>query len=184
MTAAKNRVRLAVEQMEDRCTPSALGAGLAAPSPAHPGGSHAEAAARVRAAHRHAVSFKVVFRCSVDFSTLTVSTTGFTPGAGRWTALGHIDKPVIDPAADLGVYSGTSTLVTPSGGRLFYSFTTSWQLSTGKGTHFLIATGGTGRFAGASGRGSVDCIITPDPASPTVFRCKSKGSGTLILAHP
>jgi hypothetical protein len=172
--------------MEDRCTPSVLGGGLAAPSLAHHGRPHAGAAARVRAAHGHAVPIKTAFRCSVDFSALTVNTTGFASGGvGRWTALGHIiDKPVMDPVADLGVYSGTGTLVTAKGDRLFFSFTTSWQLSTGKGTHFLIVTGGTGRFAGASGSGSVDCTLTPDPASPTTFRCKSAGSGTLFLAHP
>jgi hypothetical protein len=182
MTAGKNRVRLAVEQMEDRCTPSALGGGLAAPSPAHHGGPHAAAAARVRAAHGHAVPVKVAFRCSVDISSGTVSTTG-TGSLGLYTFLGHMDSSRIDPVADLGVYSGTGTAVTARGGRVFFSFTTSWQLSTGRGTHFLIATGGTGRFAGASGSGSVDCTITADPASPTTFRCKSKGSGTLFLAH-
>jgi hypothetical protein len=183
MTAGKNRVRLAVEQMEDRCTPSVLGAGLTVPFPTPQGGLHAEAARRVGATNRHPIPIKVAFRCSVDFSSLTVSTTGVGTGLGRWTALGNIiGKPILDTVADLGVYSGTGTLVTAKGDQVFYSFTTSWQLSTGKGTHFLLATGGTGRFAGASGRGSVDCTLTPDPASPTVYRCKSAGSGTLILA--
>src|SRR5262245_9639859 len=104
MTAGKNRVRLAVERMEDRCTPSAVGGGLAAPSPAHHGGPHAAAAARVRAAHGQAVPIKVAFRCSVDLSSRTVSSTGFTNGLGHWTSLGHMDNLVID--ADRGEYSG------------------------------------------------------------------------------
>src|SRR5262249_50910798 len=175
MIAGKKRVCPAVEQMEDRCTPSILGGGLAAPSLAHHGGPHAGAAARVRAAHRHAVRAKVAFRCAVDINSGTVSTTGSaTGGVGHWTSLGHMDSSHIAAAADLGVYSGTATLVTAQGDKIFFSFTTSWQLSTGKGTHFLIVTGGTGRFAGASGSGSMDCVITADPASPTLFRCKSK----------
>lgn len=186
MTVGKSRVRLAVEQMEDRCTPSVMGVGLTAPFPAHHGGPHAEAAARIRVTNKHALPLTVTFRCFVDLSAWTVSTTGFASGGvGRWTSLGRIiDKPIIDPGADLGEYSGTCTVVTATGEKLFYSFTTTWQLSTGKGTHFLIATGGTGRFAGASGSGTIDCTMTADPASPNVFRCKSAGSGTLFLAHP
>jgi hypothetical protein len=81
------------------------------------------------------------------------------------------------------VYSGTGTLTTAQGDQIFYSFTTSWQLSTGVGTHFITATGGTGRFAGASGSGTSDCTITPDPTSPFIYFCHTEGSGTLILPN-
>ena len=179
MTVGKNRVRLAVEHLEDRCTPSAMGGGLAAPSPALQGGPPALAAALTASTpHEHAITGESSFQCSVDLSTGTVSSTGFSTGAGHWTALGHMDSLSIDPVADRGVYSGTGTLVTANGDQIFYSFTTSWQLSTGAGTHLITVTGGTGRFVGASGDGTSDCIITPDPASPFIYFCQSTGSGT------
>jgi hypothetical protein len=184
MTVGKNRVRLAVEHLEDRCTPSAMGGGLAAPSLALPDGPPALAAALTAGTpHEHTITGESSFQCSVDLSTGTVSSTGFSTGGGHWTALGHMDSLSIDPAADRGVYSGTGTLTTANGNEIFYSFTTSWQLSTGIGTHFITVTGGTGRFAGASGSGTSDCIITPDPASPFIYFCQSTGSGTLILPN-
>jgi hypothetical protein len=183
MTAAKNRVRLAVEHMEDRCTPSTLGSGLATPSPAHHGGPHAGAAARVRAAHGHVVPITLTTHCFGDIRSLTARSKGFgTGGVGRYTGLGHLDNSAIDPAADRAVSSGTLTVFTAKGDRLFVSFRTSWRLSTGKGTHSVTVTGGTGRFAGASGRASLRCTITADLASQT-YTCKGKGSGALILAH-
>ena len=179
MTVAKNRVRLAVEHLEDRCTPSAMGGGLAALFPALHGGPHAEAAALVRAADTHAIPIKATFDCSVDIRSGTVSSTGFaTGGIGHFTSLGQMDSLVIDPVADRGVYSGTGTITTAQGDQIFFTFTTSWQLSTGAGTHLITVTGGTGRFAGASGSGTSDCIITPDPASPFIYFCQSTGSGT------
>jgi len=184
MTAGKNRVRLAVEPLEDRCTPSGMGGVLAALSPAQHGALHAEVA-QVRAADGHAIPYQVVFRCSVDLDSLTVSSTGFaTGGVGQWTALGQVDpdQVVIDKKADLGVYSGTGTMVTAKGDQLFYTFTTSWQLSTGKGYHLITATGGTGRFAGASGCSYSDCLITAGP-TPQTYACISWGSGTLTLAR-
>ena len=179
MTVAKNRVRLAVERLEDRCTPSAMGGGLAALSPALQGGPPALVAALTAGTHQeHAITGESSFQCSVDLRSGTVSSTGFSTGVGHWTALGHMDSLSIDPVADRGVYSGTGTLITANGDQVFYSFTTSWQLSTGVGTHLVTVTGGTGRFAGASGTGSSDCIITPDPASPFIYFCQSTGSGT------
>lgn len=85
--------------------------------------------------------------------------------------------------AKRGASSGTGTIVAANGDQLFYSFTTSWRLSTGKGTHSLSITGGTGQFAGASGGGSGRCTITADPASPSIYHCQSTGSGGLILPH-
>ena len=184
MTVAKNRVRLAVEHLEDRCTPSLLLGGFSADAPAPPGEPHADVAALARAADEHAITFKTVFDCSVDIRSGTVSSTGFaTGGIGHFTSLGHMDSLVIDPVADRGVYSGTGTGTTAHGDQVFYSITTSWQLSTGKGTHFITVTGGTGRFAGASGSGFSNCIITPDPTSPFIYFCHTEGSGTLFLPN-
>jgi hypothetical protein len=185
MTVAKNRVRLAVELLEDRCTPSLLQGGFSADAPAPPGEPHADVAALARAADERAITFKAVFDCSVEIRSGTVSSTGFaTGGIGHFTSLGHMDSHglSIDPVADRGVYSGTGTLTTAQGDQVFYTFTTSWQLSTGVGTHFVTVTGGTGRFAGASGSGWSDCTITPGP-SPFIYLCHTEGSGTLTLPN-
>ena len=136
----------------------------------------------LRAADTHAITGKTVFVCSVNIRTGTVSSTGFSTGLGHWTALGHMDSLSIDPATDRGVYSGTGAITTANGDQIFYSFTTSWQLSTGVGTHLVTVTGGTGRFAGASGSGTSDCIITPG-STPFIYLCQSTGSGTLILPN-
>ena len=181
MTAGKNRVRLALEQLEDRCTPSAMGGGLAPPFLTQDGGPHA-AVASGGATHQHAVPIKGTTNCVVDISSMTVSSSGFgTGGLGHYTALGHIET--VDLGADQAVYSGTFTVVTANRDLVFLKFTTSWQISTGQGTHVITVTGGTGRFAGASGDGIADCTITFDPVSQT-GTCHSQGSGTLILAHP
>jgi hypothetical protein len=184
MTVVKNRVRLALEQLEDRCTPSAMGGGLAAPSPALQGEPPALTAALTAGTpQEHAITGESFFQCSVDLSTGTVSSTGFSTGLGHWTALGHMDSLMIDPVTDRGVYSGTGTITTANGDQILYSFTTSWQLSTGVGTHVVTVTGGTGRFVGASGTGFSTCRITPDPASPFIYFCQSTGSGTLFLPN-
>ena len=185
MTVAKNRVRLAVEHLEDRCTPSLLLGGFSADAPAPPGEPHADVAALARAADERAITFKTVFDCSVDIRSGTVSSTGFaTGGIGHFTSLGQMDSLVIDPVADRGVYSGTGTGTTAHGDQVFYSFTTSWQLSTGKGTHLITITGGTGRFAGVSGSSVSDCIITADPTSSSIYHCQTQGSGILNFPPP
>jgi len=181
MNLGKNRVRLAVQQIEDRCTPSAVGSSLADQSPAQDGGSNVSS---VGATQVHEVPIKGTTNCFVDINSMTVSSHGFgTGGLGHWTAVGHIENSVIDLDADRAVYSGTFTGVTANGDLVFIDFTTSWQISTGKGTHSLHVTGGTGRFAGATGDGTLDCIITFDPVSQT-GTCHGQGSGTLFLAHP
>jgi hypothetical protein len=183
MTVGKNRVRLAVEHLEDRCTPSAMGGGLADQLPAPDGGPNA-AVSSVGAAHEHALPIKVTTNCVVDIRSGTVSTTGFgTGGLGHYTAVGHIDNAVIDLAADRAEYSGTFTVFTANGDLVFLDFTTSWQISTGQGTHAVHVTGGTGRFAGASGDGIENCTITVDLATLT-GTCHGEGSGTLILTTP
>src|SRR5262245_17282934 len=186
MTVGKNRVRLAVEQLEDRRTPSAVMHGLEAPAPELHGGPQTETVAHVRAEHGDANSVNVVFRCFVDLSAGTVSSTGFTTGRlGRWewTALGHTDNVDIDLAVDRGVYSGTGTLIAANGDQLYYSFTTSWRLSKGKGTHSITVTGGTGAFAGASGEIFSHCTITAGQ-TPQTYTCRSEGFGIVILQNP
>jgi hypothetical protein len=185
MTVGKNRVRLGVEEMGDRCMPSTLGGGLADQFPAPHGGPHAVAAGRVQAPRGHATPLKVTFQCIADLSALTASATGVATPLGPFTGEGRIDGASIriDKCADRGEYSGTYTVVAANGDQLFCEFTTSWRLSTGKGKHSITVTGGTGMFADASGHASLKTIITADPASPTTLTCNSSGSGVLILPN-
>jgi hypothetical protein len=165
-----------LEALEDRWVPSTLTVTNNLDSGA--------GSALVRAADTHAITGKAVFDCSVDIRTGTVSSTGFcTGGVGHFTSLGHMDSLVIDPVADRGTYSGTGTVTTAQGDQVFFTFTTSWQLSTGIGTHFVTYTGGTGRFVGASGSSTSDCTITPSPTSPFIYLCHTEGSGTVILPN-
>jgi hypothetical protein len=184
MTAGKNRVRLGVEHLENRCTPSDLGGGVAALSLPHDGGPHPEAAASVRAAPGHAVPIKLAFESTVDINSGIISSAGFgTGGMSHWTSVKSIDSAVIDVLADRGEFSGTGTLTTHNGDQFFFSFTTAWQLSTGEGTHSITITGGTGRLAGVTGGGIGQCIITADLASQT-FTCEGEGFGITIFPHP
>ena len=185
MTAGKNRVRLAVEQIEDRCTPSAFGGDLAVSIPAPHGALHAVAAERIEAPKGPAIPYQVVFQCIANLSTLTASATGSVTALGTFTGQGIIDGATvsIDEFADRGEYSGTYTVVTANGDELFCEFTTSWRLSTGEGKHWITVTGGTGQFAGASGHASLRTTITADPASPSTLTCNSWGPGVLILAR-
>jgi hypothetical protein len=93
---------------------------------------------------------------------------------------GRLDSARIDPAADQGEFRGAITVVTANGDQLFVSFTTQWRLSTGKGTETITVTGGTGRYAGASGHGIAACTITFDSATSTI-RCNCVGAAFLIL---
>ena len=185
MTVGKNRFRLAVEQVEDRCTPSALGGGLAALIPAPHGGLHAAAAERVEAPKGPAIPFQVAFQCIANLSTLTASATGSATPWGSFTGEGLIDSASIhiDEVAYRGVYSGTYTVVTASGDELFCEFTTWWRLSTGEGRHWITVTGGTGELAGATGHASLRTTITADPTSPSTLTCDSSGPGVLILTR-
>jgi hypothetical protein len=182
MTASRNRTRLGLEQIEDRCTPSAVLDDFAGLLPAPRGGPHA-VAAHTRPAHEHAIPIKVIEQCSADISTGKASTTGFATVLGRFTGEGRVTNAHVDQQADLATIRGTLTIVTARGDKLFVTFESTWKLSTGQGTESITVHGGTGRFAGASGGGTLDCKITQDPASPTKFNCQCVGSGTLILAH-
>jgi hypothetical protein len=175
------RSQLQLEHLEDRCTPSTLLNDPWVDLPTHHGSPHVAAAASANATH--AVPIKLAIQCSADINTGIATVTGFGTILGPWTAQGHIDSAQVDPVADRAAITGTVTVVTANGDQLFVSFSSSWQLSTGKGEELITITGGTGRFAGASGSGSLECQITADPSSPFKFSCNCEGSGDLILAH-
>jgi hypothetical protein len=108
---------------------------------------------------------------------------GFGTNLGHWTTQGHIDNILSDPGGDRIVASGTATIVTAERGKLFVSISIASQKSAGVGEDTVTFTGGTGKFAGTSGRASLDCRVTEDPTSPLTFICNGKGLGTLVLAH-
>jgi hypothetical protein len=183
MLARQNRVRFVLEEMEDRSTPSVLPKVPMADLAIDRGGPpSAQLASRHDAPDSHVFTTKVHLQCSADLSSSSASVTGFSTHMGHWTGQGHADSILIDTDADRGTISGTLTIVTANGDELFVEFTSTWRLSTGVGQDSITITGGTGRFAGATGGGIVDCVVTADPASGT-FSCNCSGTGTLILPH-
>jgi hypothetical protein len=181
--ASTRRARFQLEHLEDRRTPSALLGGPSAHLLAHHGGPHAAAAVHVRADHGHAVPIKLSVHITADGSSMQLRGRGFGTHLGHWTTQGHIDNIVSDAVADRIVASGTATIVTAGRAKLFVSILVAWQNSTRQGDDTVTFTGGTGNFAGASGRASLDCRVTEDPTSPLTFVCDGKGLGTLVLAR-
>jgi hypothetical protein len=178
MNAGKHQVRLALEPLEDRCTPSGLRGGLEVPLPDLRGRLDA---ALVRPGQQHTIPIKITTNCFGNYGAMTASSTGFaTGGIGHYTAEGQLDS--ISIGADQGVSHGTLTVTTANGDLLFVEFTTSWNLASGAGTHEVSITGGTGRFAGASGGGTSPCTITVDLAAQT-YTCNCQGTGELILPN-
>jgi hypothetical protein len=179
--AATRRARLQVEYFEDRCTPSALVGDLSAHSSAPPGKPPAALAAD---ALPHAVPINLSAHITADGSGV-LTLTGNGSHLGRWTGQGVIDSIVIDPVAGRVAVSGTATIITANGDLLFVSISVSLDLTTRRGDETLTFTGGTGRFAGASGGAAGVCDNTTwDPATPLTFECDSQGSGTLHSALP
>jgi hypothetical protein len=156
--------------MEVRCTPGALLGDPPAPALAADTGSHA-------------VPISLTAHIVGDGSGgLDLSGTG--SHLGRWTGHGAVDSVVVDAAANRLAVTATATLTAANGDQLFVSISVSVNLATGVADEAVTLTGGTGRFAGASGSVSAVYEATVDPASPLAFECTSQGSGTLVLAHP
>ena len=137
------------------------------------------AAAALAAAPPHAVPITLSAHITSDGSGV-LSLTGSGSHLGRWTGQGSIDSVVID--GDRVAVSATATITTASGDQLFVSVSVSLSLAAGPAQETVTITGGTGRFAGASGRVAAVCDTTFDPAT-LAFECNSQGSGTLALDH-
>jgi hypothetical protein len=180
--ASTHRARLQLERLEDRCTPSALLGDPSAHAAAPPGEPPAPEAALAADTLEHAVPIELFAHITSDGSGV-LSLTGVGSHLGRWTGHGIIDNVVIDPVADRVTISATVTLIAANGDQLFVSVSVSMNLTTRLAEETLTFTGGTGRFAGASGSASGVCDTTWDPASPLTFECNSQASGTLVLAH-
>lgn len=81
----------------------------------------------------------------------TVDATGHLSHLGTVTA--HFDLTLAPTSASTFAYAGTGSDVAANGDKLFVSLTGSGTFTptTAEGTTNLTITGGTGRFAGASG---------------------------------
>src|SRR5262245_49980063 len=118
MFAGKNRVRLALQQMEDRCTPAALLGNPFTDLPPAPVGPQvaqigkqsdrldAAVAAPVRVNHAQVVPIKLAYQCSGDISTMTASAQGYASFLGNWTAEGRFNSVQVDRARDRATNSG------------------------------------------------------------------------------
>lgn len=176
-----HRARLRLELFEDRCTPSVLLGDSSARAPT-PRGEPPASVTTLAAATQHAVPIKLSAHIMSEGSG-ALNLLGVGSHLGRWTGQGVIDNFVVDAAADRIAASGTATLIAANGDQLFVSFSVSLDLTTRRGEEMLTFTGGTGRFAGASGSASLNCDVTLDPASPLTFECIGGGSGTLVFDH-
>jgi hypothetical protein len=180
--AFTHRARLQFERLEERSTPSALFGDPLAHAPAPLGEQPALAAALTAGNQQPAVPIKLSAHITADGSGL-LSLTGVGSHLGRWTGQGVIDNVVIDPAADRVTISVSATMIAANGDQLFVSISVSLSLTTRLAEETGTFTGGTGRFAGASGSVSLVCDTNWDPASPLTFECNGQGSGTLVLAQ-
>jgi len=174
------RARLHLEHLEDRCTPSALLGDPSAHAP--PSEPPALAAALAASTGQHAVPIQLSAHITADGSGV-LSLSGNGSHLGRWTGQGVIDNVVVDSVAGRVAVNATATLIAANGDQLFLSISVSLNLTTRLAEETVTLTGGTGRFAGASGGVSAVCETTLDPASPLAFECNSQGSGTLTFAH-
>jgi hypothetical protein len=165
------RVQLGVECLDGRCLPSAI--------PLSP--PLAEAALVADAGHAQP------FHLSGEgLATLTSPTSFDFTASGHATQLGawtNSGTAVIDPAT--GVVSGQATFVAANGDTLTTSISngvlTPQADGSFHGTATFTITGGTGRFAGASGTLSMDLTQKPVDATHQTFVFTL--DGTIALAQ-
>jgi hypothetical protein len=163
-----------VEQLDGRCLPSANpattigGAALGNPP----------ALAHASAPPQQPVPIRLSTHITSDGSGV-LSFTGSGSYLGRWTGQGV----VVETPGDQGAIVGTATFTAANGDQLFASFAVSLDLAEQLADVTITFTGGTGRFAGASGRASQLCHVNGDPTSTLAFECDGVGSGTLVFDH-
>jgi hypothetical protein len=178
---ASNRgVRLSIEPLEDRCTPSTWLGDHPAIARGHLGKTPATTVAHL-ASHQdhHTVPITMSTHITSDGSNqLTLSGVG--THLGRFTGRG-----VIEHFAQVGgevTAGGTFTMRVANGDRLFGTFSISLNLANERGSETVRFTGGTGRYAGVTGQVSQTCESTFDPVTHA-FVCEAKGSGDLDFSH-
>lgn len=175
--------RLRLEHLEDRCTPSPLLGGPSVQLLGHHRGPTAAHVTHFAANEGHSVPITLSLRCAADISSMTWGAEGYGTLLGHWTAQGQIDNIASDPATNRVVLSGTLRVVSANHDELFVSISSAWDQSTSRVEDTVTFTGGTGKFAGASGHATLECSVTVDSTSPLKISCVGKGSGVLFLAH-
>jgi len=105
---------------------------------------------------------------TVDLATGTGTSDGTSSLAHFGTTTFHNDF-TISLAGDVFTLTGTDTEVAANGDELFSTFTVTGRLSTGRSTGVFTITGGTGRFADASGTFTIAATSVEDaPVGSTV----------------
>jgi hypothetical protein len=167
-SSQQNRVRLSVEALEHRDAPAGL-------TISPPGWIGAQVdAARSVAGHSHARPFHLVESGAAVINpdgTIHASASGQATHLGAFTLhdsstiIGSEITPdgdVILHVAGLQADLQGADLEAANGDHLYASFTGSVNLTTGEGTLTFEWTGGTGRFAGATGATVWQVSLNPD----------------------
>lgn len=180
LNASNRGVRLSIEPLEDRCTPSTWLGDHPAIARGHLGKPPATSVALLAShKHHHTVPITMSTHITSDGSNqLTLSGVG--THLGRFTGRG-----VIEHFAQVGgevTAGGTFTMRVANGDRLFGTFSISLNLANERGSETVRFTGGTGRYAGVTGQVSQTCESTFDPVTHA-FVCEAKGSGDLDFSH-
>jgi hypothetical protein len=114
---------------------------------------------------------------STSTTTLNLATgTGTTDGTSQLSHFGRTtfhNEFTFTITGDTITLTGTDTEVAANGDELFSALTITASLSTGEGTGALTITGGTGRFADASGTSTL----------PTVTSTIVSTVGTIVTTH-
>ena len=101
---------------------------------------------------------------STSVTTLDLATgTGTTDGTSQLSHFGRAtfhNEFTFTITGDTITLTGTDTEVAANGDELFSTLTITASLSTGEGTGALTVTGGTGRFADASGTSALPTVTS------------------------
>lgn len=96
---------------------------------------------------------------------------------------GHDDLTFTPTSASTFSYTGTRTFVTPNGGKLFSAITGSgtFTRTTAHSTETDTITGGTGRFAGASGtyKDTISSVVVSATATSQTSRFTAVAEGKI-----
>jgi hypothetical protein len=171
------RTRLQLVPLEDRATPSASFGNHW--NHGHSGHSHAPA--HVGHGGQQSVPITLSTHITSDGSG-KLELSGVGTLLGHWTGHGVVEE--MDNTGGTVTASGTFTMRAQNGDKLFGTFSISLTLADGHGREELTFTGGTGRFAGASGNAVQECTTNWDPETPLAFECDAEGQGNLVLGRP
>lgn len=175
MSQHPNCIRLQLDALEGRSLPSAYFGDH------WNHGHHSHAPEMAHVAHaRHGGPIEMSTRITSD-GTGELKLSGFATYLGRFTGKGIVEH--FENTGGQVTASGTVTFQAANGDRLFGTFSVSLNTADGHGSESVTFTGGTGRFAGATGALSQTCETTWDPTNPLIFECKAEGSGNLYFDH-